>query len=106
MGVFVLEKCLDFCQELVMSNHKFSFNFSIGKDNFNLENSELVNSSWKKMKSPSQFRREAKRRETTQEVTEKVSAKSLYDNHNFKCDLCGLSFITEKGLNIYMFLLF
>ena len=48
MGVSVMEKCLDFCQELIMSNHKFSFNFSIGKDNFNFENKELVNSSLKK----------------------------------------------------------
>ena len=105
MDVSVMEKCLVFCQELVMSNHKFSFNISIGKDNFNFDNKELVSSSWKKKKSPSQVRREAKRRETrkiTQEATEKVSAKSLSDNLDYKCPQCELSFKTEKGLNIHI----
>ena len=92
-----MEKCLAFCQDLVISNHKFSFNFN--------ENKEQVNSSWKKKKSPSQVRREAKRRETrktTQEATEKVSAKSLSDNLDYKCPQCEISFKTEKGLNIHI----
>ena len=69
MDVLVMEKCLDFCQGLVQSNHKFSFNFSCGKDTFNFDNKELAHSSWKKKKSPSQLRREKMRRETRMKLS-------------------------------------
>ena len=65
MNDSLMEKCLAFCQGLVQSNNKFSFNFSCGKDNFNFDNKELANSSWKKKKSPSQLRRQKKRRESS-----------------------------------------
>ena len=56
-----MDKCLAFCQTLAMSNQKFTFSLSLGKDNFNFSNKELVESSWKmKKKSPSQQRREEK----------------------------------------------
>ena len=81
MDVLVLEKCLAFCQGLVETNTKFSLNLSLGMDVFNFNNKELDNSSWKKKKkSPSQLRREKRRkddREKTKEDTGEVSEKSV-----------------------------
>ena len=71
-----MDKCLAFCQTLAMSNHKFTFSLSLGKDNFNFSNKELVESSWKmKKKSPSQKRREEKRKieRTRKKVAERVT---------------------------------
>ena len=96
----VLDKCLAFCQTLAASNQKFDFNLSIDKDGFNFNNKELTTSSCvKKRKSPSQLRREARRREAMKHVqlnedTEKVTEMS--DNNAFKCDQCG------KGLRIHI----
>ena len=59
----VVEKCLAFCQVLVTSKQQFSFKLSLGKDTFDFNNKELVDSSCvKKKKSPSQTRREEKRK--------------------------------------------
>ena len=61
-----VDKCLAFCQALVSSNQKFTFTLSIGKETFKFDNKELVASSCgknKKKKSPSQVRREERRRE-------------------------------------------
>ena len=72
--------CLVFCQALAKSNQKFSLNLNIGKDNFSFTNKELATSSWqmKKKKSPSQLRREAKRREERdKEVAVKVADKDI-----------------------------
>ena len=106
MNDSLMEKCLAFCQGLVQSNNKFSFNFSCGKDNFNFDNKELANCSWKKKKkSPSQLRREKKRREAskvTQEDTEKVPVQVTSDNLHFKCTQCDSNFKSEKGLNIHI----
>ena len=56
-----MDKCLAICQTLAMSNLKFTSTLSLGKDNFS--NKELVECSWKmKKKSPSQQRREEKRK--------------------------------------------
>ena len=70
-------KCLAFCQALVSSNQKFTFTLSIGKETFNFDNKELVASSCvhkKKKKSPSQIRREEKRREARKlKIAEKVA---------------------------------
>ena len=60
----VVEKCLAFCQALTSSNHLFSFSLKIGNDAFNFDLKELAKSSCvKKKKSPSQLRREKKRRD-------------------------------------------
>ena len=75
-----MDKCLAFCQALAKSNHKFSLNLTIDKDNFNFNNKELATSSWqmKKKKSPSQLRREAKRREEHEKkVAGKVADKDI-----------------------------
>ena len=58
-----MDQCLAFCQTLAMSNQKFTFSISLVKDNFNFSNNELVENSWKmKKKSPSQERREERRK--------------------------------------------
>ena len=63
MDTVVVEKCQAFCQALITGNHKFAFSLSMGRDNFNFETKELAKSSCeKKKKSPSQIRREEKRR--------------------------------------------
>ena len=61
----VIDKCLAFCQELVNNNAHFSFNLSISKDNnFNFKNNESEKTHGiKKKKSPSQIRREKRRRD-------------------------------------------
>ena len=64
MDKAVIEKCLAFCQALSAGNKLFSFGFKIGSDTFNFELKELVTGSCsKKNKSPSQLRRELRRRE-------------------------------------------
>ena len=64
MNSAIVDKCLDFCNGLVKSNKQFSFNLSLGKDiNFKFQQKEPANGSWtRKKKSPSQLRREAKRK--------------------------------------------
>ena len=54
MNADVVEKCLAFGQELVRSNHKFSFNLSVGKDNFVFNNKELAQMFLEKKKQVSQ----------------------------------------------------
>ena len=71
-----VDKCLAFCQALVSSNQKFTFTLSIGKETFKFDNKELVASSCGKTlkrKSPSQIRREDRRREARKsKITEEV----------------------------------
>ena len=64
MNSAIVDKCLNFCNGLVKSNKQVSFNLSLGKDiNFNFQYKEPANGSWtRKKKSPSQMRREAKRK--------------------------------------------
>ena len=119
METGVVEKCLAFCQALTSSNHKFSLSLSIGKDHFNFCNKDMVSSSLikKKKKSPSQMRREAKRKlereqkdhlEDTVKVTddsykskdEEVS--DIEEAKLFKCTECELCFKTDKGLKIHI----
>ena len=117
-----MDKCLAFCQALATSNQKFTFSLTIGKDSFSFDNKELVSSSWqKKKKSPSQLRREAKRKEeraskaaveatgvgnTTEEVVEIISEPVVKDkprgeasNLKFKCDQCHYLSVSAKGLS-------
>ena len=115
MDSATVEKCLNFCHGLVKSNKQFSFRLSLGKEvSFNFENKELVNSSWnKKKKSPSQLRRESKRRiereqaKVTETVTEEANihhpdeVSQLEETVGFKCTECAQTFKSEKGLNIH-----
>ena len=102
MDTVVVEKCQAFCQALITGNHKFTFSLSMGGDNFNFDNKELAKSSCdKKKKTPSQIRREEKRREKRKlqktDATEKVAEKS----GSRKCAVCDLCFNTEQGLKIH-----
>ena len=99
-----VDKCLAFCQSLAMSGQKFSFTLSIGKDNFSFNNKELGSSSCvkRKKKSPSQVRREQRRKEERSlkkaaEATEKVAEAS-----EFQCSQCDSSFKTEEDLNAHI----
>ena len=69
-----MDKCLAFCQTLAMSNQKFTFSLSIGKDSFNFSNKELVESSWKmKKKSPrraEKHKMERSKKQDAEKVTE------------------------------------
>ena len=113
-----VDKCLAFCQSLVMSGHKFSFTLSIGNGNFSFNNKELGSSSCtRKKKSPSQIRRELRRKterslkkaaETTEKVVEARKSEefgSLVNPVNFHCSGCDLSFKTEEDLNAHIALL-
>ena len=106
MNVVVVEKCLAFCQGLVESNNKFTFNLSLAQDAFIFDNKELANSSCeKKKKSPSQLRREKKRKEerkNKEEDTVKVSENLDPESPTFKCDHCEAKFKSEKGLRIHV----
>ena len=115
----VAKKCLAFCQALSSSNHKFTLNLSIGKDNFNFCNKELAisSSACKKRKSPSQLRREQKRKlernakqqfEATERVTDMPAKSKNYvvseseEANIYDCSKCEMNFKTEKGLNIHV----
>ena len=64
MDSTVVDKCLAFCQTLASSKVQFQFNLSLGKDTFNFVIKELEKTSCnKKKKTPSQIRREIRRRE-------------------------------------------
>ena len=112
-----VDKCLAFCQALTQSDHKFTLNLSIGKDKLFFSNKELTSSCQvKKKKSPSQLRREDRRKRERQskvaeEVTdngkEKVTEKEAETSGAAEkvdvsiapaCDQCEYKATTEKGL--------
>ena len=103
-----VDKCLAFCQSLAMSGQKFSFTLSIGKDNFSFTNKELGPSSCMKKKSPSQIRRELRRKEERSlkkaaEPAEKVVEASESDSTvGFQCSQCDFSFKAEEDLNAHI----
>ena len=106
-----MDKCLAFCQALVSSGQKFTLNLSIGDDKLFFSNKELK-SSWKKKKSPSQVRREEKRKrnrdnKATEEVTFNDADKASVANSTaakaeapavISCEECDYKATTEKGL--------
>ena len=120
-------KCLAFCQTLVTSKQKFTFSLCIGKDTFTFDNKELESRSCsQKKKSPSQLRREARRKEehklkhaskTTEKVVshnsdttdkhdalaeaEQVSEKETAASLEINCNECDFKSATEKGLRIH-----
>ena len=70
----MVEKCLACCQALVTTNQTFSFNLTISKDNFKFDNKELQGSYCRgKKKSPSQVRREDRRRKEREKIQSDVT---------------------------------
>ena len=106
-----MDKCLALCQALAQSGHKFTLNISLGKDKLFFCTKELA-SSWqmkKKSKSPSQLRREERRRverqnKVAEEVAEDNNAVAEEERNTGKvtekgaCDQCDFKTTTEKGL--------
>ena len=103
----VVEKCLALCQALTTSNLSFSLHLKMGSDTFNFSAKELVKSSCgRKKKSPSQLRREERRRQEkriavseAEEDAEKVSAKSIL---TVKCNHCDTNFNSEEELDAHI----
>ena len=108
-----MDKCLAFCKTLAMSNQKFTFSLSLGKDNFNFSNKELVKSYWKmKKKSSSQQRRQERRKCTKTNVADKVtecdvvkvskkvckvvSAEETESSLYFNCELCDFEVLLRR----------
>ena len=122
-----MDKCLAFCQTLMTSKQKFTFSLCIGKDTFTFDNKEPESRSCsQKKKSPSQLRREARRKEehklknaskTTEKVVshnsdttdkhdalaeaEQVSEKETAASLEINCNECDFKSATEKGLRIH-----
>ena len=110
-----MDKCLAFCQSLIQSDQKFTLSLAIGKDKLFFSNKELE-SSWKKKKSPSQVRREERRkRERQSKPTEEVPGDAAVEATVKKtvcstaavqaevpsviiCEECDYKATTEKGL--------
>ena len=111
-----VDKCLAFCQSLAMSGQKFSFALSIGKDNFSFSNNKELGSSScvKKKKSPSQIRREQRRKEertlkanagpTEKAVKANTSEdpSSTVNSVDFQCSHCDSKFKSEEDLKVHI----
>ena len=105
----IVEKCLAFCQALSGNNKLFSFSLKIGSDNFNFELKELAKSSCiKKKKSPSQLRREMRRREDRKRATTKTKEDIAELSETSvivvkpKCDPCDTTFNSEEELSAHI----
>ena len=98
-----------------MSGQKFSFTLSIGKDNFSFTNKELGSSSCtRKKKSPSQIRREQRRKterslkkaaeptEKVVEASESEESGSIINAVLFQCSQCDFSFKAEEDLTAHI----
>ena len=103
----VLDKCLAFCQALVQSNSQFTFKLAIGNVDFNFEHKKPEKSFWKKKKnSPSQVRREERRRQERAKVNDPKEA-ARASEENFKsvainCSQCDFTSSSEEDLRIHV----
>ena len=103
----VLDKCLAFCQALVQSNNQFTFKLAIGNVNFNFEHKQPEKSFWrKKKKSPTQIKREERRRQERAKLNEpKEAAKASEENFKpvaINCSQCDFTSSTEEDLRIHV----
>ena len=103
VNAMVLDKCLAFCQALVQSNNHFTFKLTIGDVNFNFENKKPEKSFWtKKKKSPSQVRREERRRQEKAKVNDPKEAGKASEEHfkpvAFDCSQCDFTSSSEEDL--------
>ena len=107
VNAMVLDKCLAFCQALVQSNNHFTFKLTIGDVNFNFENKKPEKSFWtKKKKSPSQVRREERRRQEKAKVNDPKEAGKASEEHfkpvAFNCSQCDFTSSSEEDLRIHV----
>ena len=106
-------KCLEFCQALASQGQKFSFSLNIGSNfSFSLDTKEkytsldtkkvdTLNEGRKKKLSPSQVRRNLKRKEDfLKRKSEQFQSEQA--KKTFLCDHCENVFIAENDLNIHM----
>ena len=96
-----------FCQALVQSNNQFTFKLAIGNFDFNFEHKKPEKSFWKKkMKSPSQVRREERRRQERAKVNDPKEAGKASEEISkpvaFNCSHCDFTSSSEEDLRIHV----
>ena len=112
-----VDKCLAFCQSLVISGENFFFTLSFCNETFSFNNKGLESRPCAKKKSPSQIRRELKRKSERMwkkpeaESAEKVVEAQLADLKGStasscktvsKCSQCDSSFKYEDELKMHI----
>ena len=103
-------KCMDFCNALASQGLAFSFTLSVGPDfSFSLDARErkqaakVLTAEVKKKLSPSQVRRNARRRqEFLKRKAETTGKEQVVEAKTLKCDQCDKQFKSESGLKIHM----
>ena len=103
-------KCMDFCHALASQGLAFSFTLSVGPDfSFSLDARErkqaakVLTAEVKKKLSPSQVRRNARRRqEFLKRKAETNGKEQVVEAKTLKCDQCDKQFKSESGLKIHM----
>ena len=103
-------KCMDFCNALASQSLAFSFTLSVGPDfSFSLDARErkqaakVLTAEVKKKLSPSQVRRNARRRqEFLKRKAETNGKEQVVEAKTLKCDQCDKQFKSESGLKIHM----
>ena len=103
-------KCMDFCNALASKGLAFSFTLSVGPDfSFSLDARErkqaakVLTAEVKKKLSPSQVRRNARRRqEFLKRKAETNGKEQVVEAKTLKCDQCDKQFKSESGLKIHM----
>ena len=103
-------KCMDFCNALASQGLAFSFTLSVGPDfSFSLDARErkqaakVLTAEVKKKLSPSQVRRNARRRqEFLKRKAETDGKEQVVEAKTLKCDQCDKQFKSESGLKIHM----
>ena len=103
-------KCMDFCNALASQGLAFSFTLSVGPDfSFSLDARErkqaakVLTAEVKKKLSPSQVRRNARRRqEFLKRKAETTGKEQVVEAKTLKCDQCDKQFKSESGLKIHI----
>ena len=103
-------KCMEFCNALASQGLAFSFTLSVGPDfSFSLDARErkqaakVLTAEVKKKLSPSQVRRNARRRqEFLKRKAETNGKEQVVEAKTLKCDQCDKQFKSESGLKIHM----
>jgi len=110
--VDLMSKCLEFCQSLESQGRSFKLSIKLGNFSFSLDSKEStpMGSDNKKKLSPSQVKRNLRRKEEflrrksgspEESSKEKTPENEAVLEVSSKCDLCDRTFSTEHGLNIH-----